>query len=445
MGREIFTNENYKRVEIINSKFTYSLIFIFIFFPLNILSQIHWGQRLDINTRNLFFSNPKILNGNEEGLNIEHLLIDSIITNSVTRGMLKNLIQYNVNNKMTEWLILDNSGSGWSNYFRNVYFYDFENKLMLEVGLAWNMTEWDSLTQIEYIYSQGNVLRYILQSYTANGWENTSRTNYEYDTLGNVKKIILETWINNDWQNSDQASYFYRYQNLLDSILFKTWDGNAWQNYIKSTFYYIENREDADSIITKSWTGTSWLNYMKRLPKYDLNHNQIEVVDQIWSSDNWENSVKVLYSYNQYNYIETAFCKIWQNQQWIDGDDIILFANPDGFRVGFFSNRVFAYYSPVTSIDENMTPFPNEYYLYQNYPNPFNPATTINYQLPQTGFVTLKIYDILGKEVATIVNEQKSQGRYSVNFNAARLASGVYLYQIRVNDFVSSKKMLLLK
>jgi hypothetical protein len=88
---------------------------------------------------------------------------------------------------------------------------------------------------------------------------------------------------------------------------------------------------------------------------------------------------------------------------------------------------------------------PVSYDLSQNYPNPFNPVTTINYQLPQTGFVTLKTYDILGKEVATLVNEQKNQGRYSVDFNASHLASGVYIYQLRVNDYVSSKKMILLK
>ncbi len=87
----------------------------------------------------------------------------------------------------------------------------------------------------------------------------------------------------------------------------------------------------------------------------------------------------------------------------------------------------------------------NEFKLGQNYPNPFNPATTINYQLPKTGFVTLKVYDILGREVATLVNEQKVQGRYTVNFNASRLASGVYMYQFRANDYVSLKKMLLIK
>ncbi len=88
---------------------------------------------------------------------------------------------------------------------------------------------------------------------------------------------------------------------------------------------------------------------------------------------------------------------------------------------------------------------PFTYSLSQNYPNPFNPSTTIRYQLPQDGFVTLKIYDILGREVTTLVNEEKTKGRYEVNFNASNFASGVYLYRIKVNDYVAVKKMLLLK
>jgi len=90
-------------------------------------------------------------------------------------------------------------------------------------------------------------------------------------------------------------------------------------------------------------------------------------------------------------------------------------------------------------------PIPQVYSLEQNYPNPFNPSTTIRYQLPQDGLVTLKIYDILGREVTTLVNEEKTKGRYEINFNASNLASGVYLYRIKVNDYVAIKKMILLK
>ena len=85
------------------------------------------------------------------------------------------------------------------------------------------------------------------------------------------------------------------------------------------------------------------------------------------------------------------------------------------------------------------------YDLSQNYPNPFNPTTTINYQIKEDGLVTLKLYDILGAEVITLVNEEKSKGRYVQNFNGSGLASGVYIYRLRVNDFVSAKKLILLK
>lgn len=86
-----------------------------------------------------------------------------------------------------------------------------------------------------------------------------------------------------------------------------------------------------------------------------------------------------------------------------------------------------------------------DYVLYQNYPNPFNPSTTIRYELPQDGLVTIKVYDILGQEVRTIVNEFKKADRYEVEFNAIGLASGVYIYRMKVNNFIESKKMILIR
>ncbi|MCU7490626.1 MAG: T9SS type A sorting domain-containing protein [Bacteroidota bacterium] len=86
-----------------------------------------------------------------------------------------------------------------------------------------------------------------------------------------------------------------------------------------------------------------------------------------------------------------------------------------------------------------------DYAMSQNYPNPFNPSTIISYQLPKASKVTLRIYDVLGKEVTTLVDEVKGEGKYSVEFNASNLPSGIYVYEIRANDFVKSGKMMLLK
>jgi hypothetical protein len=99
---------------------------------------------------------------------------------------------------------------------------------------------------------------------------------------------------------------------------------------------------------------------------------------------------------------------------------------------------------PPVSV-QNSHAVPGEYSLLQNYPNPFNPTTEIGYNVPATGYVTLKVYDLLGREVATLVNEQKVPGSYSAKFDASGLGSGVYLYRLRAGDFVATKRLVLLK
>ena len=85
------------------------------------------------------------------------------------------------------------------------------------------------------------------------------------------------------------------------------------------------------------------------------------------------------------------------------------------------------------------------YKLEQNYPNPFNPNTTIKYTIPSQSFVQLKVYDVLGNEVATLVDEEKSIGSYTVSFNALNIPSGVYFYSLTAGDFTQTKKMILMK
>jgi hypothetical protein len=92
---------------------------------------------------------------------------------------------------------------------------------------------------------------------------------------------------------------------------------------------------------------------------------------------------------------------------------------------------------------KNMRPLTTA--LMQNYPNPFNPTTVIKYDLAQPGKVTLKLYDILGKEVMTLVDANQESGSHSVTLNASRLASGIYIYQLRTGNFIGSKKIVLVK
>ncbi len=100
---------------------------------------------------------------------------------------------------------------------------------------------------------------------------------------------------------------------------------------------------------------------------------------------------------------------------------------------------------PVPTNVENENLIPEKFALNQNYPNPFNPATAISYQLSAKSKVELKVFDILGKEISTLVNEIQSAGNYKLNFDASNLPSGIYVYQIKTENFIQSKKMILMK
>ena len=85
------------------------------------------------------------------------------------------------------------------------------------------------------------------------------------------------------------------------------------------------------------------------------------------------------------------------------------------------------------------------FYLGQNYPNPFNPSTTIRFRIAESGLVSLKVFDILGREVATLVNEVKPAGNYEVEFDGGELASGIYFYRLKAGGFTQTRKAILLK
>ena len=104
----------------------------------------------------------------------------------------------------------------------------------------------------------------------------------------------------------------------------------------------------------------------------------------------------------------------------------------------------FYYSSFVTGTEANIVK-DRTYTLFQNYPNPFNPTTTINYSIPRTSLVTIKVYDVLGREIETLVNDEKHIGNYKVEFNASKLASGIYFYKMQAGDFSETKKLILLK
>jgi hypothetical protein len=118
-----------------------------------------------------------------------------------------------------------------------------------------------------------------------------------------------------------------------------------------------------------------------------------------------------------------------------------------GINVTYNTNSVTITITSPLAIDDPRgdTSIPASYSLEQNYPNPFNPSTTIRFQIPHSEFVTLKVYDLTGREVAVLVNGQKPAGSYRIEFDAGKLASGMYFYRLNAGEFQQIRKMVLLR
>ncbi len=272
--------------------------------------------------------------------------------------------------------------------------------------------------------------------------------------LGAPVKSFLYSPSHNVWTEKDltltsyhgsKGNYFYaNYTNLNQTYFY---DGQANQGYlfipaqqasyvlaIDSVFYmysgdgkyigYSMHKHEIDEYTTGRFSGQQWNGFIV------FNHNGT-------SGNRYEHLL-----YDGYNNIFAPLTLTPEQGiriiSWPGGKTAFI-ASQNGYLFAYAPNN-------SSSVEDNQINYIRlQYKLAQNYPNPFNPTTNIQYRIPEREFVTLKVYDVLGCEVTTLVNEEKPSGSYEIEFNAEILASGVYYYQIKAGDFIQTKKMVLLK
>jgi hypothetical protein len=384
----------------------------------------------------------------------EYYLIDSLIAESVSGGKVKNLFEYNTEGSMIERIeFVKYTNSNWQMTDKDEYFYDIHLNLIREIFFSWNSITWDSVIQNLYEYNQdSNLISTTIQWYVTSNWENSSRETYTYDQAGNEITSLSELWENNQWTNFSMVYNYYSPENRRDSLLLQKWDRTNWQNYWRTSFYYDSLTTFLRLIAAQLWTGNQFEDYLKVNLINDELGNQIQQLEQIWNGSNWVNDIKKDYTYI-WNYFESCNAELWNGTNWEPGDTPILVNNPDGFKIAIVSQSINIYYI-IVNVESTISNTLNDYSLSQNYPNPFNPSTTIRYEIPQQSFVTLKVYDILGNEIATLVNEEKPAGSYEIEFNTGshsglsgirELTSGIYFYTLSAGNYFTTKKMILLK
>jgi len=304
--------------------------------------------------------------------------------------------------------------------------------------------EWTKVTKDVFHYdSLENRVLHLHLIFNGQEFENDFKYESSYDSANNLISSLSQDWIDSIWVN--RAKYIYKYspENVNDTALFQVWTNDKWMNFQMNIFNYNEELYVVSNL-SKRWEGNNWLDFGRGTYEYDINNNRVLEYWEIANNNNWENWFRIFYEYDDKNNLTHLFGEEWVGGQWVPEDEPLRITNPDGIIIGFLAKEIFLYYSQPTSV-ENEKNIENGFNLLQNYPNPFNPTTTITYTIGSSGLVTLKVYDILGNEVAVLVDEMKHVGSYEVKFDGKELSSGIYFYTLISGNFIATKKLILLK
>ena len=364
---------------------------------------------------------------------------------------------YDGNGNLIEDLYQVWEDSTYVNKVKHLYRYDLNNNQIehiVQLGQGPTLINIDRESRI--FNSSNNLIEYLDQHWYSDAWHNYSRYSCTYDEDNNEIERISQDWNVTHWVNSYRELWTYDFLNYAILYLHQGWrtSSNDWRDFEQVNYLYDINNNLIEYVLQMR-NDSDWVILSRHLFTYDLNNNRTELAYQIWQNFVWTNFDDYLYTYDENNNLTESFRQLWSDSIWInywdyfnayDGNNnqieqlYLTWSGTEWINV----NKRLLKYIPLTAIDDDINSN-KSYSLSNNYPNPFNPSTRIQYAISSRQFVTLKVFDVLGTEIETLVNEEKSAGKYELNWNAANLPSGVYFYRLQAGSFVQTRKMILLK
>lgn len=371
------------------------------------------------------------------------------------------LTSYFINDIVSLYVEQSWNGTDWVNSYEYASLYNNDLHLMKYAVQQWNGAAWDSLYKTTYEYdNSGNLATSIDQNWNGTGWDNQYKNSYQYNSNNDISQRLEEQWIEGSWKNSILDLYSYDAQNQLDLIASFWWPDSVWKESVE-IYYDFDSYGNITDKLTKFWEseelglqnkyhtmyeylpGTNldtkvtnqewnlqseeWINQYREIKGYDGENNIQNYLTEVWNGSDWQASSQDNYTYDDHGNLDIQLSQNWDGTEWVN------------------SFRATHTWLVVTAVEDDPASLPLAYSLKQNYPNPFNPSTKISYTIAKFSLVQLKIFDVLGNELETLINQEKPAGTYQLIWNAVNFPSGVYFYQIKAGDFIQTKKMILLK
>ncbi len=338
-------------------------------------------------------------------------------------------------------------------------------------------------SRILYGYGANGRYRTALQQDYSNGWIDDVRWSYTLDGEGREVEELLEQWKGGVWDTTQYATMTYTPGTLLKSEYTTrsksqgVWHGTGYgimltdaagslhfseQSYwhdgvlaaVERTTCTFDNAGRVESSLYETLEQGSIVPFRLWSFAYDVRGDLTEELVEGLTSGTWSNLSRQSSTFDAVGNILTCNCELWNGNGWslyagtgstTGGSMYVSDDAGNGVSFSSFARLTFSYEPGVTGVGGNGTDEPNTYELLQNFPNPFNAGTVIHYTLPTPQFAMLQVFDLLGREVAMLVNEPKPAGEHTVRFDAGVRASGMYIYRLTAGPYVLSNKMLLIR
>lgn len=346
---------------------------------------------------------------------------------------------YDSNGKMLTKLYKERKNQTLANLRLYTYTYNTDGKLSTSLYQIWVNEAWRNSSRYIYTYdSSGNMVAELYQEGSSGAFVDYLRYTYTYDTNGKMLTCMSESKASGVWEISYRLSYTYDSNGNILTELSESWKNGTWEISYRLSYNY-DSDGDILNKLYEGLVGGVWVNSLRYTYTYDANKNLLKDLLEYWHNGTWAYDWEFNYTYDENNNTVTASLSGLNQPSTLT----ITYNNKKNkLSVSGFNCNV--QYAQITGIKDEIN---NGlvFTLDQNYPNPFNPSTIINYSIPEDNFVTIKVYDVLGKEVTTLVDEEMPAGNYNINFDGSNLASGIYLYQIKTKNFTQTKKMVLMR
>ncbi|MCB0281871.1 MAG: T9SS type A sorting domain-containing protein [Calditrichaeota bacterium] len=343
----------------------------------------------------------------------------------------------------------------WISNARTTFSINEDGNMLEILDESWKDSQWVNFSKTVFTYNTDNRIL-EQQFYNWNGsWVKGNAVFFTYDVNGNLIEELNKSWDGSKFNNYFRVTSAFNDMNLLTSVIFAFADGNFFNDAWKDSYTYDETGFLTEHLF-EFMEGNTWVNSMKEIQVPDENGNMVEFLSQYWENSNWINDYRADLTYNEFNNQTGATGYNWNGSDWYhtviiefvydEFQNNTLYELKRDFGQGLSPmNRIErTFVSIATNIDEKDLK-PAQFELKQNYPNPFNPSTTIEFSLSNQSAVSLKVFDLTGREVAELINGSMTQGVHTIQFNAGLLVSGVYFYRLETEGFVKTKKLTLLK